>query len=212
MIDAIIAPRIKICGLTRAEDALCAQELGATALGFIFHAASPRCLSIEQAQAIIHKLHPWVLRVGVFAGEPPQTINAIAQACALDRIQVHGAESAAALRMLCRPSYRAVRPREHAELQELSTSTEQTLMLDTWDEKLFGGTGRPANWAWAHELGRTHRVILSGGLNAENIAEAWRQARPYAVDASSGLESAPGIKDESKMRAFFAALHAAVQP
>lgn len=209
--------RVKVCGITNLEDALLAEACGAAALGFIFHPPSPRSVSPEAAAEIVRALHPMTTTVGVFvAGDAEDMaghINAVAAQCRLDRVQVHGGAPHALLAALERPAYRALTLRSEADVAAAEAAPDATLLLDTYDQVLAGGTGRTGNWAWARRVAATRRVILSGGLRPENVAAALAAVRPAAVDASSGLEAAPGRKDAERVRAFFRAVRsAAVEP
>lgn len=201
--------RVKVCGMTRLEDARLAEALGAHAVGFIFYAPSPRSVTPEQAAAIVRGLHPYTVKVGVFVRESAEHINAIAAACGLDRVQLHGGEPHDLLARLERPGYRALRLKDEADLAAAREAPDTTVLLDTYDPDYYGGTGRPFNWEWARELGRSRRVILAGGISPQNVARALAAARPAAVDVSSSLEAAPGRKDPDKLAAFFRAFRAA---
>lgn len=201
--------RVKVCGLTRLEDAKLAEACGAHALGFIFYPASPRRADPEVVAQIVAELHPYTVRVGVFVGERVGTMNEVAERCRLDRIQLHGGEPYETLAQLNRPAYRAFKLKDEADLAAVRAAPDATLMLDTFDPTLPGGTGRPFNWEWARSLGQNRPVILAGGLSADNVAAALRTARPAAIDVSSSLEAAPGRKDAGKVEAFFAALRSA---
>jgi phosphoribosylanthranilate isomerase len=205
-----VSLRVKICGLTRLEDAKLAEACGAHALGFVFYAPSPRAADPEQVARIVAQLHPYTVKVGVFVDERVERMNALAERCRLDRIQLHGAEPYATLARLERPAYRAVKLRSEAELAAAMEAPDTELLVDAFDTKLHGGTGRTADWRWARALGQRKRVILAGGLGAANIGAALREARPAAVDASSALEAAPGRKDPRKVEAFFAAIRQAL--
>jgi phosphoribosylanthranilate isomerase len=202
--------RVKVCGLTRLEDALLAEACGAHAVGFIFYAPSPRAVEPQTAARIAGALHPYTVKVGVFVNETPARMNELAALCGLDRIQLHGGEPYALLAQLDRPAYRAFKLKDEADLAAAQAAPDATLMLDTHDPHLHGGTGRPFDWEWARVLGASRRVILAGGLSADNIAHALAVARPAAVDVSSALEAAPGRKDPRKLEAFFAALRTAL--
>lgn len=197
---------VKVCGITRLEDAMTAIEAGAQAVGFIFHKPSPRYISPERAREIISALPPFVVTVGVVVRLAADEINRIADLCRLDRIQLHGGEPVDILQKINRPAYRAFRLHEEADLAQVEAAPEDTVMLDTFDPDHFGGTGRPFNWEWAHKIGQNRRVILAGGLNAENAARALQTAQPAALDVSSGVEAAPGIKDAEKISLFFQAI------
>ncbi len=198
--------RVKICGITRLEDARHAEACGAHALGFIFWAHSPRAIDPEAAAPLIADLHPYTVKVGVFVDETVPRINRIAAHCRLDRIQLHGGEPFETLAALDRPGYRAFKLGDEAHLDAALAAPDPVLMLDTYDPGRVGGTGRPTNWDWARRLAETRPVILAGGLSPENLADALRAARPAAVDASSALEAAPGRKDPARVERFFKAL------
>jgi phosphoribosylanthranilate isomerase len=205
---------VKICGITRLEDALAAVGCGAQALGFIFWPESPRYVAPEAAARIVAGLPPFVVTVGVFVAAPLEEINAVAERCRLDRIQLHGGEPFELLARLARPGYRVFRPRDAAELAAVEAAPDRTVHLDTYHPELYGGTGHAADWAGARRLaealGRAgRRVILSGGLTPENIAQAVQAVRPHALDVSSGVEAAPGSKDPAKIAALFRALSGA---
>ncbi len=203
---------VKVCGITREEDARAACECGAQALGFNFYRPSPRYIEPGRAGEIIAGLPPFTVAVGVFVGEGAAEINRIARVAGLDRIQLHGNEPAELLAELERPGYRAFRLREEGDVAAIERTQEKTVLLDTYDPGLYGGTGRPFNWEWARKLGEGRRVILAGGLNPANAALALETARPAAVDVSSGVESAPGIKDPAALAAFFQAVSGHVFP
>jgi phosphoribosylanthranilate isomerase len=202
-----MTPRVKVCGNTRLEDAMTALDCGADALGFIFYAPSPRAADPAIAAGIVRQLPAFVTTVGVFVNETVERMNAIAETCRLDRIQLHGQEPYELLARLVRPAYRARKLRGVEDLEALLSEPDRTVLLDTFDTGLHGGTGRTFDWSWAREAARHKRVILAGGLNAGNVARAVQAARPYAVDVSSALEASPGIKDPHKIEAFFRALH-----
>jgi phosphoribosylanthranilate isomerase len=191
---------IKICGITRIEDALCAAESGADAVGFIFHPASPRCVTPERAKAIVAELPAGIVTVGVFVNRPAAEVERTAEACRLDLIQLHGDESPAYCRLF--PAGRivkAVSPRTPEELGRLADYDVRAFLVDARDPGRYGGTGKRADWELAARLGRERPLILAGGLHAGNIAEAMGAVAPRAVDINSGCELAPGIKDHDQM-------------
>lgn len=203
--------RVKICGITRADDALLAAELGAAALGFNFCPRSPRCLAPQAAAEIIRQLPPFVVTVGVFADETEgEHVAAVAREAGVVAIQLHGprypAPEAALDRFLL---IRAVAVREGFNAEELRGLAASAFLLDGFDPNLLGGTGKTFDWNLAIEAKRFGPVILAGGLTPENVGEAVRRVRPYAVDVASGVESAPGVKDAAKLRAFLTAVMAA---
>ena len=200
--------KVKICGITSQTDASAAVEAGADALGFMFYELSSRYLAPEQAAPILASLPPFVSKVGVFVNASADTVRKIAAQCGLDTLQFHGDESPefckrfAPLKVI-----KAFRMQDANSLNSLEHFATDAWLLDSYSPNQIGGTGTTFNWelaAQAREAGRP--VILAGGLNAENIAEAIHQVWPYAVDVSSGVESAPGRKDASLMRAFIAAV------
>jgi len=200
-------PRVKVCGITRAEDAALAVELGAIALGFIFWPHSPRAVSAAQVGEIARGLPPFVSLVGVFVNQPVDEVLATARAAGLTGIQLHGDEDAAAYAAEGLRLVKAVPVPEAFTADALTAiPSDVTVLLDAHDPVRRGGTGRTIDWTRAAEAARLRPIILSGGLTPENIRTAVRTVRPYGVDVSSGVESAPGVKDESRLRSLFAAL------
>jgi phosphoribosylanthranilate isomerase len=195
--------RIKICGIMNKDDALAAAHFGADALGFVF-ATSPRKVSAESAREIIKTLPPFVKTVGVFVDEDPERVASIAATCGLDILQFHGSESVDYCNSFNRRVIKAVRMQSRDELKNLSNYVDVVdgLLLDTYVPNKLGGTGITFDWELAVEARRYGRIILAGGLNPENVAAAIRMVKPYAVDASSGLERSPGVKDHEKMAQF----------
>ncbi len=204
--------RIKICGITNKEDALAAAHFGADALGFVF-ATSPRKVSAESAREIIKALPPFVKTVGVFVDEDPERVSSIAALCGLDILQLHGSESVDYCSRFDRRVIKAVRMQSRDELKNLSKYVDVVdgLLLDTYVPDKPGGTGITFDWKLAVEAKRYGRIILAGGLNPENVAAAISMVKPYAVDASSGLERSPGVKDHKKMARFIKEANEAAQ-
>ncbi len=198
--------RVKICGLTRLEDALHAEACGAHALGFIFWELSPSAVTPAAAAPIIAALHPFTVKVGVFVNEEIGRINEIAEHCRLDRIQLHGGEPYETLAALNRPGYRAFKLKDEAALSAAERAPDPWMMVDGYDPALVGGTGRPANWSWAARLAKSRPIILAGGLSPQNVRAAIDAVKPAAIDAASSLEAAPGHKDPARVEAFFTAL------
>jgi phosphoribosylanthranilate isomerase len=198
--------RVKICGITEADDAALAVEAGADALGFIFVPGTPRYIHPDGAAAIIAALPPLVAAVGVFVDQPPDEVLAIATACRLEAVQLHGAESAAYCHRLPVRVIKAFRVRGAESLEALAGYPAQAFLLDAFVEGQPGGTGVAFPWALAREAKRHGRIILSGGLRPETVAEAVRTVRPFGVDVSSGVERRPGRKDPEKVREFIAAV------
>ena len=145
-------PRVKVCGNTRLEDAMTAVECGAEALGFVFWAPSSRAADPQVVAGIVPQLPPFVTTVAVFVNEAVETMNRIVAHCRLDRVQLHGQEPFELLARLDRPAYRALKPRSESELEAVLATPDRTLLLDTFDPVLPGGTGRPSNWAWARRV------------------------------------------------------------
>ncbi len=199
---------VKVCGITRDVDAELAVELGAAMLGFVFWSASPRFIDPYAARRIIVKLPPHVTAVGVFVDQPLDYVKAVANLLRLGALQLHGSESVAYCRALASRVIKAVPLASGAPVDLAVWPPEVTVLLDAYDPVRKGGTGQQIDWSVAAEIARTRRVILSGGLRPDNVAEAVERVRPYAVDVSSGVEAVPGVKDEARLRAFFEALRA----
>ncbi|MDO8340521.1 MAG: phosphoribosylanthranilate isomerase [Candidatus Woesebacteria bacterium] len=203
-----IAARVKICGITSLADALAAVDAGADALGFMFYPASPRHVSPDTVRAITAALPPFVARVGVFVDAPADDIRRTVAACGLDTIQLHGTESPGFCRDLAPyPVLKAFRVAGPESLETLPAYHGLTWLLDSSVAGALGGTGRTFNWALAAAAVRQGgRVVLAGGLTPDNVAAAVNAVHPWAVDVSSGVESAPGRKDPARVRAFIAAV------
>ncbi len=198
---------VKICGVTRLEDAELAVSLGAAAVGFVFWPRSPRRVNVDAAQAMAAALPPAALRVGVFANQDPADVARLAEAVGLDVVQLHGHEPPAAYANLpCRVIKAVSIGADSAPDEALRVPQTATVLLDARDPVRLGGTGRTIDWTLAAAVAWRRRVILSGGLRPENVAQAVAMVRPYAVDVSSGVEARPGVKDPAKLRAFFDAL------
>jgi phosphoribosylanthranilate isomerase len=197
--------RIKICGITRREDALRAVELGADAIGLVFYAPSPRAVTPAQAAAIVERLPPFVTRVGLFVDAASEWISEVLQTLPLDLLQFHGEETPATCAGHGRPWIKAIRMRESVDLaHEMQQYSEAAgLLLDTYKTGVPGGTGERFDWDRIPPELRS-RIILAGGLNGRNVEQAVRRIRPYAVDVSGGVEAAKGVKDADKMAAFIA--------
>jgi len=194
--------RVKICGITNSDDARHAADCGADALGFVFYAGSPRCVTPEQARELVAGLPPFVTRVGLFVNEDPVRIRAIIASCGLDAVQLHGDEPPADCVLPPCRVIKGVRPRHAADLAALAAYPVAALLVDAAVPGQFGGTGQRADWELAAQLAARQRVILAGGLTPANVAEAVRQVRPYGVDVASGVESAAGRKDPDRVAQF----------
>jgi phosphoribosylanthranilate isomerase len=200
--------RVKVCGITRLEDAQLAVELGAAALGFNFYPPSPRYLSPTAASEIICRLPPFVTAVGVFADESDAgRVAAIAREAGVVAVQLYGpvfpVPESSASPLDGFGVIRAVAIGENFQPEQMKLFRAHAYLLDAYDAKLHGGTGKTFNWALAREAKRFGPIILAGGLTPENVAQAIREVRPFAVDVASGVESSPGVKDHAKLRAFF---------
>ncbi|NCO52804.1 MAG: phosphoribosylanthranilate isomerase [Deltaproteobacteria bacterium] len=194
--------RVKICGITTVEDALAAVAAGADALGFVFYPPSPRAITTEQAAAIIAALPPFVTSVGLFVNQSRDLIEQTATFCGLDLLQLHGDESAEDCLIPGRRVIKALRVKDATSLQRAADYRVCGLLLDAWQEQLYGGSGQSFDWALLKEFALRQPVILAGGLTPHNVAAAVETVRPYAVDVSSGVEVAPGKKDHAKLAEF----------
>ena len=197
---------VKICGITRPQDAERAIALGATAIGFIFWPSSPRRIGLEAARSIGRLVPASVLKVGVFVDAPAQELARTVDEAGLDAVQLHGSESPALVRGLEARVIKAVALGSPDADAQIAQWTGTTLLLDAHDPVRHGGTGRVVDWDRAAGLASRHEVILAGGLNPENVAEAVRRVRPAGIDVSSGVEQTPGVKDLVKLAALLDAL------
>jgi phosphoribosylanthranilate isomerase len=195
--------RVKICGITRPEDALAAVRLGADAVGLVFYAKSPRHVSPQQALEITRALPPFVTSVGLFVNPTAAEVETVLQALHLDLLQFHGEEPPELCRRFRVPYLKAVRVKPGLDLVQYAASYSDArgLLLDAFVEGAHGGTGQSFDWGLI-PAALPLPVVLSGGLDAANVAAAIEQAKPWAVDVSSGVESAKGIKDAARMAAF----------
>jgi phosphoribosylanthranilate isomerase len=197
--------RVKICGITRWEDAQLAVELGASALGFNFYPPSPRYIEPATARAIILKLPPLVTTVGIFADESnDERVADVAKEARVTVVQLHGPRLPRLDGVLAQfPGILGVAVKEGFKPEVLRDLGGDAFLLDAYDAKLLGGIGKPFNWALVRDASRFGTIILAGGLTPENVGRAIREVRPFAVDVASGVEAAPGVKDAGKLRAFF---------
>ena len=198
--------RVKICGITRSEDAKVAADLGAWAVGFVFWPRSPRFIEPSRARAIVDQLPAYVMPVGVFVDQPMEDVEEIARVVRLGAVQLHGDESVAYARRLTRRVIKALGLPQALADGILQDWRDATVLLDATDAERRGGTGRPIDWRQAAEVAGRRPVVLAGGLRPDNVAEAVRVVRPAAIDVSSGVERAPGEKDPRLMQALFAAV------
>lgn len=192
--------KVKICGIKTLEDGLAAVDAGANALGFVF-APSHRRIKPETARNIISQLPPFITTVGVFVDEDPQVVDHVARYCKLGALQFHGNESIEYCLRFGRQVIKAFRVKDEKSLAILASYKGLGLLLDSYVPGTSGGTGKTFNWSLAKKAKEYGPVILAGGLNPENISQAIREANPYGVDVSSGVET-DGLKDHDKIKKF----------
>lgn len=195
--------RVKICGITRLEDALMAVEAGADALGFVFYPASPRAVEISQAAGIISRLPPFVTTTALFVDPEQALVNAVIENTGVDLLQFHGHETPRFCAGFSRPWIKALRmkPGLDVSAQAQQYAAGRGILLDAYRPGVPGGTGDTFDWDRI-PLDLRPGIILAGGLNADNVAQAVRQVRPWAVDVSGGVEARKGVKDPARTRAF----------
>lgn len=207
---------VKICGITRPQDAELAASLGASALGFVFWPNSPRLVRAEAVRAMTANVPAGVRKVGVFVDQPVADVAGLMDDAGLDIAQLHGHESPDYCVQLkrqygvsgfSRTIFKSIGVTDDGSVNLDDFGPDVVLLVDAHDPVRFGGTGKTVNWDSARDIAATRRTILAGGLNADNIRLAIRSVRPYGVDVSSGVESAPGVKDPNRLRTFFEALH-----
>jgi phosphoribosylanthranilate isomerase len=208
--------RVKICGITNLEDALFAAEAGADALGFVFYTKSPRYIAPDRAREIILRLPPFVAKVGVFVNDPPlflptlggrkgRAVKEIMAHCHLDYAQLHGDEPPEQVAALAPQAIKVMQVRSAADVERLNAYQAAAYLLDAYHPTKPGGTGETWDWELAAAAKRYGPVILAGGLTPDNVGDAIERVHPYAVDVSSGVEAAPGIKDHQKVWRFIIA-------
>lgn len=202
------AVRSKICGITRIEDALAAVDAGADAIGFVFYPKSPRAVTIEQAQAIIAQLPPFVSTVGLFVNAERDALKALLDVVPLDLIQFHGDETPELCEGYQRPWIKALRVQAGDDIAASCALYDRAcgILLDTYVAGIPGGTGETFDWALIPKQ-LSKPIILAGGLTSANVSQAIAQVRPYAVDVSGGVEKSKGLKDHDKIRAFMSEVH-----
>lgn len=197
---------IKVCGITNAADAIFAAEHGATALGFIFYPGSPRCIRVEEAAMITAVVKKRVLRVGVFVNEAPEQIGHVVNAARLDVAQLHGDESPGVCAQVRGVRiWKAFRLDDRFDPDIAAAYDCDAYLLDGSREGVYGGSGETFPWRFVGDVKKHGRVIVSGGLDDSNVSSAIRSVNPYGVDASSKLESKPGVKDHEKVRRYLEA-------
>ena len=211
--------RIKLCGMTRDEDVAAAVALDVDALGFVFYRPSPRCVTIEEAARLVSRVPPGIATVGLFVDAAPDEIDAVLDAVPLSHLQFHGDEAPVPRDAFRVPHLQAARVAPGLDLLDFAAAHDgaDALLLDT-HSAAYGGSGKVFDWSLvppqligtsSHTaLAGARRVVLSGGLSAANVADAIRRIRPWAVDTSSGIERAKGIKDPAAMQSFVAAVRA----
>lgn len=194
---------VKICGITRQQDAEAAVDHGASAIGFIFWPGSPRFIDPYRARKIAKTLPPFVSTVGVFVNQPREFINGVASLVPLSVLQLHGDESPSFAAGLSRPVMKAIARRERAD----EWPKNVIVLVDVDDPVKRGGTGQVVDWTMAAALARERHIVLAGGLTPDNVADALAAVQPWGVDVSSGVELSPGIKDERRIAALFTAIN-----
>jgi len=198
---------VKICGITRADDALAAVAAGANAIGFVFWPDSPRFVDPYRARAIRAALPPFVTAVGVFVNQPLEYVSGVASLVRLGAVQLHGDETPQFASQLSAPIMKALALSAIGEPDLAAWPDETMVLLDVHDPVKRGGTGRTIDWAAAADISARRRIVLAGGLTPDNVADAVARVRPFGIDVSSGVEVSPGIKDHRRVRALFEALH-----
>lgn len=200
-----LRPRIKVCGITRPEDGQACAALGADAIGLVFYPPSPRAVTVAQAQEVVAALPPFVTVVALFVDPTVEEVNHVLQTVPIDVLQFHGDEPAAFCRQFHRPYLKAVRVQPGLNLLHYASlyPDARALLTDAYQPGVPGGTGHRFDWSLLPES-LPLPLILSGGLDPDNIALAVAQVKPAAVDVSSGVEAAKGIKDAAKVAAFIA--------
>jgi phosphoribosylanthranilate isomerase len=202
-----MSTKVKICGITNPADAQVAVEAGADAVGFIFYEKSPRFVTLQQAAEISRQIQPYVMRVGVFVNPlEDMVLRAIAE-CGLTMLQFHGDESPEFCAQFGLMNMKAFRVHGPETLEQIPKYKTDAYLLDAYSSTTLGGTGEKFNWDLAVEAQKFGKpIFLAGGLTPENVAQAIHKVHPFAVDVSSGVESAPGKKDHAKVKAFIAAV------
>lgn len=200
---------VKICGVTRADDAAAAVAAGASAVGFIFWPQSPRFVDPYRARAIAASLPPFVTPVGVFVDQPLDYVSGVASLVHLGAVQLHGNETPEFGAALRRPIVKAIVRSESGAFDLDRWAANVMILLDAHDPVKRGGTGTIVDWTAAAGAARRRRVLLAGGLTPDNVGEAIASVRPFGIDVSSGVESSPGVKNHERIAALFAAIRSA---
>ncbi|MEE9431446.1 MAG: phosphoribosylanthranilate isomerase [Melioribacteraceae bacterium] len=198
--------KVKICGITNIEDAMLCSNLGADAIGFIFYKKSKRYIAPEKAKEIIKQLPIFLLKAGVFVNEQPEKINKIGKELKLNIVQLHGEEPPEDVDIVDLPVIKAFRVDETFDYRILLNYKNCSFLLDSFDEKEYGGTGKKFDWKnIPKEL--KQKIILAGGISIKNLEYIYKEITPYAIDASSSIESLPGKKDTTKLKDFLSELN-----
>lgn len=198
--------RVKICGITNVADGLAAAEAGADMIGLMFYESSPRHITLARAAEISRALPPFLMRVGVFVNAPADFVLRAISECNLTMLQFHGDETSDFCTQFGLMNMKAIRVRDAGSLVQLENYQTDAFLLDAHSKNGLGGTGEKFNWELAVEAQKFGKpIFLAGGLTPENVADAVRKVHPFGVDVSSGVESAPGIKDHAKVKAFITA-------
>lgn len=201
--------QVKICGITNKEDALCAADCGAAALGFIFYPPSLRYIKPEDARKIISALPKEIVKVGVFVNEKPKEIIRAMEYCGLDMIQLHGDETPEyCLELPASLIIKAVELKNEDDLNYALNYNVVAMLVDSRQPGFYGGTGKKSNWEQACRIKKNKPLILSGGLNEDNIAQAMKDVAPHGLDINSGVESEPGKKNHAKLARIFEIIRA----
>lgn len=194
---------VKICGITTVNDALLAARLGASAIGLIFYEKSPRYVSLKTSKEISKRLPDSTRKVGVFVNSDVETIHQTADYVGLDLVQLHGDELPELCGLIKLPVVRALRVGNSIPHEDYENYPVHAFLLDTYRRGMFGGTGDPFDWRIVTRIETETPIILSGGLNSDNLLEGIATAQPDAIDINSGVERSQGIKDESRLRTVF---------
>ncbi|MEK6223337.1 MAG: phosphoribosylanthranilate isomerase [Thermodesulfobacteriales bacterium] len=202
----ISSTKIKICGITNMEDAQAAADFGADALGFIFYKQSKRYIDPEVAKRIISALPPFLTTVGVFVNQDLDEISEIKEMTGIQVAQLHGDETPEFASLLPLEVIKAIRVKDKSDLDRVAQYSGQAILFDTYSDIEYGGTGESFDWGILKTKPISGDIILSGGLNPDNVLEAIKIVKPYAVDVSSGVEIAPGKKDHKKIKKFIEAI------
>ncbi len=195
--------RVKYCGITNVDNAVFAAKLAVDAIGLVFYSKSPRCVSLEQAATILSVLPPFVSVVGLFVNPTSEAVERVLSQIPLNLLQFHGDEPAEFCNRFSLPYIKAIRMAPNVDvLTEIERyNTASGILLDSYHDKYAGGTGETFDWSRVPDSS-VMPIILAGGLNVNNVADAMLKTRPYAVDVSSGIEVSKGVKDNTKMQQF----------